>query len=229
MKIYFIRHGHPNYKDDCLTELGRLQAEACAKRLKNEGIQKIFSSSKGRAVETAAYTAKELGLEVEKLDFFQEIAWCSKTSEPIFANGHPWTISDDIVLKGENLFDKNWADSDRFSASVLEKYVKRVTGGLDEWLKTMGYEREGEFYRVIGEDTEQTIAVFGHAGASTATLSHMLGLPLPWAFHSIGLDFTSITVIELKNEKGTLVFPKVNLLNDAKHLEGIKTENFFGN
>lgn len=27
MIIHFVRHGHPNYKDDCLTEIGRKQAE----------------------------------------------------------------------------------------------------------------------------------------------------------------------------------------------------------
>lgn len=42
MRIYFIRHGNPNYENDCLTDIGHLQAEACAERLKGEGIQKIF-------------------------------------------------------------------------------------------------------------------------------------------------------------------------------------------
>ena len=28
MIIYFVRHGHPDYKNDCLTELGKKQAEA---------------------------------------------------------------------------------------------------------------------------------------------------------------------------------------------------------
>ena len=34
MKIYFVRHGDPNYRHDCLTELGHKQAQAAAKRLK---------------------------------------------------------------------------------------------------------------------------------------------------------------------------------------------------
>ena len=33
MRILFVRHGHPNYEKDCLTELGHLHAEAAAKRL----------------------------------------------------------------------------------------------------------------------------------------------------------------------------------------------------
>ena len=27
MKIYFVRHGHPDYKNDCLTELGHKQGK----------------------------------------------------------------------------------------------------------------------------------------------------------------------------------------------------------
>ena len=38
MKIFFVRHGHPDYKNDCLTELGRKHAQAAAERLKNSGI-----------------------------------------------------------------------------------------------------------------------------------------------------------------------------------------------
>ena len=38
MRIIFVRHGHPNYVNDCLTELGHKHAAAAAERLKDEGI-----------------------------------------------------------------------------------------------------------------------------------------------------------------------------------------------
>lgn len=38
MRLILVRHGHPNYEIDCLTELGHLQAEAAAERLCSEGI-----------------------------------------------------------------------------------------------------------------------------------------------------------------------------------------------
>jgi len=47
MKIVFVRHGHPDYHNDCLTELGHLQAEAAAQRLEQEGIEEIYSSTRG--------------------------------------------------------------------------------------------------------------------------------------------------------------------------------------
>lgn len=43
MKILFIRHGHPNYEKNCLTELGHLHAAAAAQRLKNEGVEEIYA------------------------------------------------------------------------------------------------------------------------------------------------------------------------------------------
>ena len=64
MLLYFVRHGHPDYANDCLTELGRKQATAVAERLKNCGIEQIYSSSNGRALQTAMYTAKALDLQV---------------------------------------------------------------------------------------------------------------------------------------------------------------------
>ena len=32
MKLYIIRHGNPDYANDCLTPLGKRQAEALSRR-----------------------------------------------------------------------------------------------------------------------------------------------------------------------------------------------------
>ena len=77
MRLILVRHGHPDYINDSITPLGNLQAKAASERLKNEGITEIYSSSNGRAVETAQYTADILGLEIKKYDFLREISWGS--------------------------------------------------------------------------------------------------------------------------------------------------------
>jgi probable phosphoglycerate mutase len=100
---------------------------------------------------------------------------------------------------------------------------------VDEWLKTLGYQREGDYYRVTGHDTDKTIAMFSHAGSSSAALSHLLSAAFPWVFQVIRLDFTSITIVDLGDEPGTLTFPRLTLLNDARHIEGIDSSLFFGN
>ena len=105
MQIYFVRHGHPNYKNDCLTELGKLQAAAAAERLADSGIEQIYASTKGRAMETAGYTAKRLGLDIVPCDFIREISWKSVDGEPILANGHPWDVAEHFVADGKTLRD----------------------------------------------------------------------------------------------------------------------------
>ena len=59
MRIIFVRHGHPNYRQDCLTELGHLHAKAAAERLCEEKIDMIYSSTCGRAFETAEHIAQK--------------------------------------------------------------------------------------------------------------------------------------------------------------------------
>ena len=41
MRIIFVRHGHPDYANDCLTPLGRKHAAAAAERLRDEGVEAI--------------------------------------------------------------------------------------------------------------------------------------------------------------------------------------------
>ena len=229
MKIYFVRHGNSNYQYDCLTDIGHLQAEVCAERLENEGIQKIFSSSMGRAVATAEHTSLKLGIEINKVDFMKELWWRSKTDKPIFKDGHPWHIVDDMVSKGENIFDMNWEENENFSSSIIGATAKMATDGFDEWLKNFGYERAGDYYRVVGDDTDQTVAMFSYAGAISAVFSHLFSLAFPFVCQTIRLNFTSITIVEFGNEKGALTFPRLTLLNDARHIEGINSEIFFGN
>ena len=87
MRIVFVRHGHPNYEKDCLTELGHRQAAAAAERLRHEGVEKIYSSTCGRAFETAQHLGDVIGLPVEGCDFMREISWGDVDGKP-YENGH---------------------------------------------------------------------------------------------------------------------------------------------
>ena len=76
MLLFYIRHGQPIYDPDSLTELGQKQADALAKRLKNSNIDVIYSSTSGRAMQTAKATAKALNMDIIPLDWAHEIhAW----------------------------------------------------------------------------------------------------------------------------------------------------------
>ena len=82
MLLYIVRHGDPNYVDDCLTEKGILQAEAVGKRIAASGINQIYSSPMGRAKQTAEPACRLLGLEYEIEDWTREIETAIKTTYP---------------------------------------------------------------------------------------------------------------------------------------------------
>ena len=229
MIIHFVRHGHPNYQNDCLTELGKKQAEAAADRLRSCGIDKIFSSPKGRAMETASYTAKALDMEFSICEFMKELSWKSLDGEPILANGHPWDAANLLAADGISLSDVNWRSKEPYSKSMILGRIDSVVTGFDQFLESFGYQREGEHYRVVGGNTDQTIALFSHAGSSSAVLSHLLNIPFSRFCGSFPIDFTSITTIRFSNKQGTLFCPKMILFNDAKHIQGITVDNVYGN
>ena len=227
MRILFVRHGHPNYELDCLTELGKKQAEAAALRLKDEGIEEIYASTCGRAFETAGVTARALGLSVQECPFMREIDWGSTDGSQLVGDGHPWLAAWAMAAQGEDLRHADWENHGEFPKNRVVASVRRVTDGIDGWLQSLGYTREGLYYRV-GEKRADTVAMFSHGGASSAALSHMMNVPFPQFCGSFEIDFTSVTVVEMPDKPGELVMPFIRLVNDARHIRGLETENIYG-
>ena len=224
MKIIFVRHGHPNYNDDCLTELGHPQAEAAAERLKDEKIDKIYSSSCGRAYETACHIAARHNLEVEQLDFMRELNWGAQNSDDFV---HPWWTADAWVKDGKDNMNTDWQnDSDYKGHKIVANYNKMVAD-FDNWLETLGFEREGNYYRVKRKNRD-TVMMVSHGGSSSVALSHIFNMPFPFVCHAICPDYTAITVVSLSGDEGELASPRFELMNDARHIAGIEAENYFG-
>ena len=226
MRIIFVRHGHPNYEKDCLTELGRRHAEAAALRLKDEGVTQIFSSTCGRAFETAQHLGNLIGVEVVGCDFMREIIWGSLDGEA-YADGHPWTIVDEMITRGESIMDADWRSHPDFANNRLLDCCDAVAAGADAWLARLGYVREGDYYRVQG-DTRRTIAAFGHGGETAAMLCHLFNMPFPMTCCAMGPDYTGITIVDFSDRPGELVAPRFELMNDARHIRGMTVKNFYG-
>lgn len=218
MKIIFVRHGHPDYVNDCLTPLGHEQAEKAALRLKDDGIGQIFTSPYGRAVETARHTADLLGQDITILDFMHEIKWGSSDGQPVYAEGHPWDTSLYAVALGHSLMDEAWTKQPPFANNIVFSELERVAAESDKWMESLGYRREGANYRVIGDDTDRTIALFSHGGSSSALFAHLLNLPFFYLCRALCPDFTAVTVIDLSDTVGTLTAPQIELANDSRHI-----------
>lgn len=225
MRIVFVRHGHPDYKLDCLTELGHRQAEAAAQRLQDEGITEIYSSPKGRAVETAQYTADLLALPVQILPFMQEISFRPiEDGDSLPHNGNPWQNADDMVKEGKSLHSPAWQTEYPCCRSRVVASVNTIVPQFDEWLSGFGYSREADYYRVT-KDTDKTIALFSHAGASMAAISRMFNLPFLFACNALSPDLTGVTVVSLSGREGELVAPHFEIHNDARHIRGMEEKN----
>ena len=76
MLLYIIRHADPIYEPDSLTEKGKLQAQALAKRLAVHGLDRIYTSPMIRAQMTAEPTCQLLGMKAQIEEWTSEsLAW----------------------------------------------------------------------------------------------------------------------------------------------------------
>ena len=223
MRIIFVRHGEPDYAKDCLTERGKLQAAACAARLADEPITAVYSSTNGRAAETASYIAAEHGVAVEQFDFMRELGWKITEGEPL-ADGLPWHEADAMVARGMDVLDTDWATGEPFRRNSTTARALCCAAGFDKLMETLGYRREGKYYRVLRENTD-TVCMVSHGGSGSAAIAHLLGLPFPFVLATFHPRFTSVTILEIPEKVGMLVTPTLELLNDERHIRGIEGEN----
>ena len=225
MRIIFVRHGDPNYEQDCLTSLGRVQAKAAAIRLLDEGIEAIYTSPMGRAVQTAEAAARLLRLPVVTLPFLHELDWGSADGTPTFADGHPWDIADQLAREGWDLTNPAWPEHPYFRNNRVRASAAYVAEETDRWLASLGYEREGVYYRCARHDDGQhTVAVFSHGGSSAAAIGRIFNLPFPYVCATLHLPFTGITIARLDRRPGSVSMPRLELASDGRHIRDLQAE-----
>ena len=103
MRILFVRHGNPDYDHDCLTPLGKREAQATSERLAHVDIDAFYVSPLGRARETAEATLQKKNATATVCD------WLREFEAPIHRPDTPgqWTIPWDWL-------PQDWAAEDRF-------------------------------------------------------------------------------------------------------------------
>lgn len=223
MRLILVRHGDPNYELDCLTELGHKQSKITAQRLLNEGIEKVFSSPMGRARQTAQPFLEASGIkEMQILDFMKEIRY--GLADDLYNQDYsPWVGVDRLANEGVNLQDPNWRDFALFKENTATIDIDLVQAGADKWLETLGYKRQGLYYKNTRDDDEQfTVALFSHGGSSTAFLSRIFNIPFPQLCATLHIPHTGITIIRFDRTPGKVSVPVVELMNDGNHLRDVR-------
>ena len=206
-RIILVRHGETDWNkqgrfqgqiDIPLNQNGKFQAKAASKFLKNNTIQKAFSSSLSRPKETAQIILNEHpGVEISLKDSLKEIShgeWEGKLESEISSDWpdllKTWKTSPEKVQMpdGEN---------------ITEVSIRSISG-WNEICKDL--------------KNEETALVVAHDAVNKTILCHLLGL-MPSKIWMIKQGNGGITVIDLSEEEGQPA--QITCLNITSHLGGI--------
>ncbi len=221
MLLYVIRHGDPDYEHDSLTPLGQRQAEAVARRLSVNGIDRIYSSPLGRAVATAKPTSEILRLPIEIEDWCSEgHAWHDIAGK--MGGDHdtwPFHIQNTKIKTEETVRATldNWYEQECFSSIRGKEGYERIQAASDDFLARQGYVREGCKYR-IERPNDDRVAVFCHQGFSMEWLPVLLQIPQQYTFASFDFTHAAISIFHFENRPDGYTMPRCLCLSDTSYL-----------
>ncbi len=219
MLLYIVRHGDPDYKNDCLTERGILQAEAVGKRIAESKIDRIFSSSMGRAMQTAEPACRLLGLKMNIEEWAREISWALPTP---FPDGVPKSITkvqNTYYRENGNFYldYEHGFDCQGINESKIQKGVEFVALNGRAFLERLGYREENGVYKIL-RPNEEKVALFCHAALTRAWLSSLFRIPINLMWSSFDVTHTGVTILEFRNNENGVTAPQCLCFSDVSHL-----------
>lgn len=217
MRLYIIRHADPDYPNNTITEHGHKEAQALATRLAREGLDRIYCSPLGRAIDTMRYTADLLSCEATIEDWTKELAAPQVPTEE-WGNLTVWDVPGEVIRGGEKYptYD-DWDKLPYIDQSPIISLVEAVKTSSDAFLARHGYEREGGRYRCVRPNRER-VAVFCHGGFGLVWLSHLLEIPLPMMWSGFWLPPSSVTTLIMEQRSRQWAVPRCFGLGDVSHL-----------
>lgn len=216
MILYIIRHADPDYANNTITEFGWEEAHALADWLKDVKIDRIYASPLGRALDTAAPTCKEKGLEPTILP------WTAESMD--YMESHRFTPECNCsysfdLQHGVHNFKDHYEEN---RMATVENMIK----SSDEFLASCGYSREGAFYRITNHNHD-SIAVFCHGGFGCAWIAHLLNTAPGVMYPGISLNTSSVTTFEFRNSDTGFTRPVLKRLGEIDHIRraGLRINN----
>ena len=215
MLLYIIRHGEPDYANDCLTRRGKKQADALAKRFDSQGVSfdEIYSSPLVRAKQTAEPTCENQGIDYNIEEWMSEdLCFADFSIERVGQRDWSFAVQNTQMLDIEGA----WHESRIFPRTAASGYM-RVSNASDDFLTRLGYKRDGLHYKVV-KPSDKRIAVFCHHGLGTTWLSHMLSIPPNIFWASFDIAHTGLTIVQFKNTPDGRTAPQCLCLSDTAHV-----------
>ena len=230
MLLFYLRHGDPTYDPDCLTPLGRRQAEALGKRLARYGLDRIYASSSTRAQQTAQPTCEMLKMDMTILDWANESHAWEQLALEREDGSRGWAFQIDkyiqaFVSSDVRALREKWPEHPAFAGTTLGEGIERVKRETYAFLSGFGYDYDEDAgaYRTQGGNDER-IALFAHQGFGLAFLSCVMGIPYPEFCTHFDMGHTGMTVIEFSSKPGLSVPRILQLANDSHlYADGLPT------
>lgn len=202
LRLLLVRHAETDWNrerryqgwtDTPLSEAGRVQAEAAARRLAGSRLAAVWSSPLRRARDTAAAIAVPHGLEIHTDDAFKEMRF------------GPWEgLTVDEVRARFPEPSRAWAETPQLAswsgAETLAQVRARVLAGLDE---------------LRGTYPGQAVCLVAHGISSRILILEALGLGLDRLW-SLQLSSTGISELEFSDD-----WTAVHRMNTLVHLDRI--------
>ena len=199
MIVYFIRHGRPDYATDTLLPSGKRQALRVAERMKISGVDVIYSSSQGRAMETAQPLSEMLGLPIIPVDWARELNVESQTLVHYGVrralSAMPMTVLHQKEYESLSL-EESFEKVECFTDNEFRWRYDFIASGLDALLAENGYVRRPDGLYDIVVPNEKHIAVFCHGGMSRVIVSHLLHIPYQYVAANLAENYTGVTAFD---------------------------------
>lgn len=191
-RIIMVRHAEAEgnvsrvfhgWTDSDITEKGHKQAREVARRLKNEKIDVLYSSSLKRTVRTAEYIAEVKGLPIKKTDELKEInggEW----------EGVGWAELARRYPKEHYTWENRMHDHVMPGGESMEEFEARLVR---------------EFERILKENEGKNICIVTHGTAIKALLCHFHGCGLEEMHCMPWVDNTAVTIMEYENGRFNVI------------------------
>ena len=221
MKLIFIRHGDPNYKEDSLTEKGMREAELLSERVIGwkDRITHIYVSPLGRARKTCEYSLKKLGMEATELPWLKEFYYPTHHPEQNNEIHVPWDFYPGLWTKFEDAYEReNCADLELLKENDIRSEANLVYDSFDKLLEEYGYTRSGNIYTTDGKGDDTTLVFYCHLGVSLLIIGHLLGISPFVLWHAVYVAPTSVTVLGSEERKSGEASFRIQFMGDKSHL-----------
>lgn len=218
MKLYFVRHGDPDYSIDSLTEKGWREVEYLSERLVKIPAAAYFCSPMGRAKDTARPTLEKLGRTAVECQWLREFQGRIHQPGCEEKNYLCWDWLPQEWTKDPRFFShREWLQNEMMAAGNVAREYHWVISSLDQLLEEYGYRREGDLYRVERGNND-ALVFFCHFGVECVLLSHLLNVSPMVLWHGFVAAPSSVTTVITEERREGIASFRVNSFGDISHL-----------